>query len=198
MEDRTTRSLVWIATGIPLVMDAIYLGVIRLQGAFPPDRYTVGFVAGYVLLMSGMLACSTLPRATRVLSAGLRAGAATGLIVLGVLAAFSIGLPLLIAGVVAIVAAARTIAGSWWKTTSLFGAVSAVIAVAVLITGFEVTERMISCPAHGYMGGSGTGFITGPYHYECMNGRLDWRPGLCTHGGASVDANGNVIATSGC
>lgn len=197
MDGRTTRILVWIAIGVSLVMDPIYLGAISLQGAFPPDRYTVGFVAGYVLLMSAMLAGSTLPRPNRALRAGLRAGAAAGLIVLGVLAAFSVGLPLLLAGAVAMVAAARTV-GSRWKAPSLFGAASAAVAVAVLIAGFEVTERMISCPAHGYMGGSGTGFVTGPYHYECVNGRLDWRPGLCTHGGASFDAGGNVIATGGC
>lgn len=126
-----------------------------------------------------------------------RAGAAGGLLVLGVLALMSIGLPLVIAGVLAVVAAAMTGVEKPLKP-ALVSTAAALLAAVVLIAGFEVTQRMVVCPSHGYIAGSGAGFITGPFHYECVNGRLDWRPGLCTHGGAVIDANGNVVSTSGC
>jgi hypothetical protein len=197
MDGRTTRILVWVAIAPPLLMDALYLGLIRTQGG-PPESYTVPFVSGYLLVMVCLLVASIALRLERAPRAALRAAAAAGLIVLGVIAAFSIGLPILIAGVVALVAAVRTMAGPGWISPSLFGAASGLVAVAVLIAGFEVTERLIVCPAHGYMGGGGTGFITGPYHYQCVNGRLHWASGLCTSGGASIDANGNVVSTSGC
>jgi hypothetical protein len=177
MDGRTTRILVWIAFGVPLFMDAVYVGLIKGQGAMPPERYTIAFVSAYLLLMAGLLAASLTPNAPRVVRASLRSGAAAGMIVLGVLAAFSIGLPLLLVGLVAMVTAIRTITGPGWRKSSASSTVTAVLSVALLIAGFEVTERMIACPAHGNMSGSGTGFVSGQYHYDCVNGRLDWHSG---------------------
>ncbi len=74
--------------------------------------------------------------------------------------------------------------------SNLLGAASAVIAVAVLIAGFEVTERIIVCPANGSMAGGGTGFVTGPYYYDCVNGHLNFHSGSCSSG--AIDENGNV------
>ncbi len=49
------------------------------------------------------------------------------------------------------------------------------IAVTILVVGFEVTDRLIVCPEHGTMGGGGSGFVTGPYYYECAEGKLNFR-----------------------
>ncbi|TMB97151.1 MAG: hypothetical protein E6J40_08780 [Chloroflexi bacterium] len=72
------------------------------------------------------------------------------------------------------------------------------MAVAVLIAGFEVSARMIVCPQTGSGSGGGPGFVTGGYHYECVDGRLHMHSGFCNSGGSSVDAQGNVTTTSTC
>jgi hypothetical protein len=33
-----------------------------------------------------------------------------------------------------------------------------------------VAQRAIVCPEHGNSAGGGSGLITGPYQYECVNG----------------------------
>jgi hypothetical protein len=161
------------------------------------DRARTVFIAGYILLMAALKVAS--------LRAGLggrgrmilRAGAAGGLLVLGALALASIGLALVVASVLAFVSAGM-VAVEKGPGAVAFSGTAALLAVVVLIAGFEVTERIVFCPAHGYMGGGGTGFVTGPYHYECVNGQLKWGSGLCTHDGATIDANGNVVSTTGC
>jgi hypothetical protein len=54
-----------------------------------------------------------------------------------------------------------------------------VIALTVLVGGFDVTQRLIVCPSTGTMGGGGSGFLTGTYSYECVNGTLTWHSGGC-------------------
>ena len=107
----------------------------------------------------------------------LRAAAAGGLLVLGVIAIFSFGLPLVIAGAMASGATVRTLRGPFVNPGSLAAVAAAAIAVALLVAGFEVTERMIVCPSQGTASGSGQGFVSGPYHYECVNGRLSFHSG---------------------
>src|SRR2546428_12671733 len=98
-EARALRVMVWIAFAIVLGIDIAYLLLIRAQQPSPPDAFTVPFVAAFLVLMAGMLGPSLLNSAPIVrLRPALRAGAAAGLLVLGVLAAFSIGIPLLVAG----------------------------------------------------------------------------------------------------
>jgi hypothetical protein len=41
-----------------------------------------------------------------------------------------------------------------------------------------------------------TGYLGGPYHYVCVDGKLTIRPGDCTHMGASMDPSGHVTADS--
>jgi len=68
-----------------------------------------------------------------------RAAAAAGLLVLGLLAAFSIGLPIVIAGILMLVALTRTrTAGRRWP-----GALGSAVAVAVLLAGFQLTEGLL-------------------------------------------------------
>ncbi|MHB8588191.1 MAG: hypothetical protein ACYDA0_04960 [Candidatus Dormibacteraceae bacterium] len=74
--------------------------------------------------------------------------------------------------------------------SSLSSVVAAVVVVVVLVAAFEASERMIVCPAHGVAGGGGTGLVTDPYHYDCVNGRLSFHSGSCSS--TSMDSSGNV------
>lgn len=155
------------------------------------------FIAAYILLMAALQVASLrmgLGGRGRMI---LRAGAAGGLLVLGALALASIGLALVVASLLTFVSAGM-VAVEKGPSAVVFSGAAALLAVVVLVAGFEVTERIVFCPTHGYMGGGGTGFITGPYHYECVNGQFKWRSGLCLRGGATIDANGNVVSATGC
>jgi hypothetical protein len=178
MEGRGARIMVAVALGIVLLEDVVYVALIRAQDELAPDAYTFPFVAGYLLAMAALLGLS-LVRAERIVAVrtSLRAGAAGGLLVLGIVAALSIGLPLVVAGMLATGAAVRTVRGPLLTRAGLAGVGAALLSVAVLVGGFEVTERLIVCPSTGSMTGGGSGFVTGPYHYECTDGRLDFHPG---------------------
>lgn len=175
MERQLVRVLVWIAAAIPLVMDAVYLSLIRLQGESSPDVLTVPFVFGYLLVMAALLASSLLVRMNPVMRGAFRAAAGAGLVVLGVLAAFSIGLPILVAGLIALAAFGLSL--ERWQVSLPVGVVAGFVAVALLIGGFELTQRYIVCPESGESSGSGTGFVTGPYSWHCVNGTLTWKSG---------------------
>lgn len=102
---------------------------------------------------------------------------AAGLLGLGALAIFSIGVALLLGGAlaaaatVAALAARPGLAGAGQVLAGVF------LALALLAGGMEATERWITCPPTGYLGGSGQGLFSGPYHYECVDGRLTMRNG---------------------
>ena len=124
--------LVAIATG--------YLGIIAIQGGPPPDNFlTVPFVAGYLALMALLLAASLSGASITSMRPALRTAPAAGLVVLGVLAIFSIGLPVLIAASLATAATVVT-----FLTQPALGAVLAAVAaglisVAALLAGLELT-----------------------------------------------------------
>jgi hypothetical protein len=197
MEGRASRMMVFAAFAIVLLTDALYLGLLMSQGDRPLDTaFTVPFVVGYLLLMAGLLGISLLRRPRTVAArTALRAGAAGGLLVLGVLAAMSIGLALILAGALATGAAVRSASRPHWKPSAFFGVAAATLAVVLLVAGFEITERMIICPSFGSMSGGGSGFITGPYYYDCVNGQLSFHSGQCSNG--SIDSNG-YVSHSGC
>lgn len=189
--------MTWSATGIVLLVDALYIAVIRSQGSEPPDAYTPPFVAAYLFVIACLLALSQVQRLGRTSRAGMRAAAAGGLCVLGIISLFSMGLPLVIAGALAAGATVRTLAPPRWNAPALIGVAAAFLSVAVLIGGFEVTERLIVCPELGTMTGSGAGFVTGGYHYECVNGVLSFHQGSCNGATTAVDSSGHV-SYSGC
>src|SRR5579864_9391142 len=135
--------------GRVLVTDGLFASIIRGQQERPPDVYTAPFVGLYLLLLAVVLALSLIQRFTRTLRTAVRAAAAGGLLVLGIVAAFSIGLPLILAGIMAAAATVRTLAPPHWTTASLLGVAAAFVSVAVLVAGFEVTERLIVCPHSG-------------------------------------------------
>ena len=190
VDTRAARLMTWVALILVLVTDAAYVLLIRRQGAIAPDAYTVPFVVAYLLLLAGLLLASLmgLPRAAWRMP--MRAGATGGLLILGVLAIFSIGLPLLIAGALATGATVRTLRGPQVTRASVSAIAAAVVAVVVLVTGFEITQRVIVCPATGSSGGGGNGFVTGPYYYDCVNGQLSYHSGSCSS--SSTDSSGHV------
>jgi hypothetical protein len=196
-ESRSVRLAVWTAFVIVVLTDFAYWLIIRIQESEPPNVFTVPFVAAYLGLTAAMLGLSLLDRPLAVsLRPAFRAGAAAGLLAMGVLALMSIGILLVVAAVIAAVAAARSASG-FHLTTLAAQAGAAIVAVTVLLAGFEVTDRLIVCPANGSMSGGGPGFVTAGYHYECVNGRLYMHSGFCNGGGAS-DSQGNLTTTNTC
>jgi hypothetical protein len=177
-DTRATRTLVLIAAVLVVLGDAGYVLIVATQGAYPPDAFTVPFLAAYWLVMAAMLGLSLLDRPRlALLRPALRAGAAAGLLITGVLGLFSIGLPMVIAGALATGAAVRTLAGRNRMRAVSIEIVAAVIAVVVVVAGLEITARLILCPAHGQSGGGGTGLVSGDYHWTCTEGQLTFASG---------------------
>ena len=190
VDSRAARLLTWVALILVLATDSAYGLLIRGQGGVSLDSYTVPFVAGYLLVLAALLIASLMPLPGPAWRMPLRAAAAGGLLVLGVLAIFSVGLPLVIAGALATGATVRTLRGPQVTRASLSAIAAAVLAVVVLVGGFEVTQRVIVCPATGSSGGGGSGFVTGPYYYDCVNGQLTYHSGSCSS--SAIDSSGNV------
>jgi hypothetical protein len=187
--------LAWIAFVIVLVTDFGYLLIIRAQQTDAPEPLTVPFVATFLGLMAALLGVSLMTSSLVIrIRPALRAGAASGLLVTGVLALMSIGIVLVVAGVLSAVAAVMSIAGRGLPALAA-EVVAAALVVVVLISGFEVTQRLIVCPATGSSGGGGPGFLTGGYHWACVNGQLHMHSGFCNGGTTTIDSNGNVTST---
>lgn len=197
---RAAAILVWVAIALVLADVIAYRVILAAQDGPPPDSAAVvPFVTGYMLLMAAMLLLSLIgnPRVV-MLRPALRAAAAAGLLLLGFFALMSIGLPIFAAGILAAIAAALSMAGRSSRIAILSGVAGAVIAVTVLVGGFEVTQRIIVCPRTGTMGGGSSGFVTGSYHYTCVNGKLTMFSGDCNGVTGGFDANGNPISANGC
>lgn len=160
-----------------LLLDALYLGLIRGQDAYQPQILTVPFVTGYLLLMVCMLGVSLLRRVNPDIRIALRGAAAAGQIVFGILAAFSIGAPIFIAGIAAAIAFGLSIDRARWWSSLAVGTASALVAVTLLLVGLDVSQRVIVCPPHGSGGGSGPGLLFGPYHYQCVDGNVTYQSG---------------------
>jgi hypothetical protein len=190
IDSRAARFMAWFALVFALATDAAYLLLKVGQSDTAMYVFTVAFVACYLVALAALLGASLMRRWSAGIRLSLRAGAAAGLLVLGILAISSIGLPLLIAGAMATGATVRTLRGPFVTPSSLSAVAAAVLAVVVLVVGFEVSERAIVCPANGSASGGGTGLVTGPYFYDCINGQLTFHSGSCTS--SSIDSSGNV------
>lgn len=165
------RVLIAVAVVAILGTDALYVSVIMGQGGpATPDVLTVPFVAGYQVLMAILLAVSLL--APRTFIPALRGAGSGGLVALGILGAFSIGVPLLMAACVAIAATVLAIRGRP-RALSIASAVgAAVVSVAVLTTGIEFAWHYLVCPPAVQMEGTTAGLFGDSIHYECIDGRL--------------------------
>ena len=105
--------------------------LIRAQpGSRPGIVGVVPFVAGYMFVMAVLLWLSIVDRpALASMRPAMRAAAAAGLLVLGVIAAFSIGLPIIVAGILAAITAALALAGPHMARGVLTEIVAAMVAV---------------------------------------------------------------------
>lgn len=167
------RLVVWlsaVAFAIVTAVDIFYVALVKAQG---PARqpYISRFVAAYMAVVAAMIVISLLPRPEIVrIRVAMRAAAAGGLFTLGFVAAFTIGPPLVLAGFLVFLVLTRTARETRSRPARLSGLVAAALAVVVLLAGLEVTQRLVDCPAQGSVAGGGSGLLTGPYQYECVNG----------------------------
>ena len=170
----------WAGVGAAIIAaadDAYYLGVVNTQGGSNPQFLRVPFVAAYIALMAICAALSTRASAARWRPLLLGVSAA-GLLLLGYFGIFSIGLPLLVAGVLAslgfinALGQARLPGETSGKATASMAAGGAALAVVVLLAGISLTELTLRCPANGIESGSGSVLLGGPYQYSCDNGKL--------------------------
>ena len=167
-----------VAAIIAATVDVLYIGIVNTQGASDPEFLRVPFVAAFIALMAICAALSA--RASVAQFRPLLLGfSAAGLLLLGFFAIFSIGLPLLVAGLVALGGLINSLGrvrladqASAKAAGGGMAAGGAVIAVVILLGGFSLAELAISCPAHGTMSGGGLGVLGGSYSYSCNNGSL--------------------------
>src|SRR5437867_9915243 len=97
------RWLAGVAAIIAAVVDVLYYGFVGHQGGHDPLGWRVAFVATFIALLAVAAALSARASATAWRPA-LLALSAIGLLAMGFIGIFSIGLPLLIAGALACVA----------------------------------------------------------------------------------------------
>ena len=163
---------------IAATVDVLYIGIVSTQRASDPEFLRVPFVAAFIALMAICAALSARASAGqfRPLLLGF---SAAGLLLLGYFAIFSIGLPLLVAGLVALGSLINSLGRVWSADQASAKAAAggmaaggAVIAVVILLGGFSLAEQAISCPAHGTMNGGGLGVLGGSYSYSCHDGNL--------------------------
>ncbi len=165
------RVLVAVAVVITFAVVALYVSVIRGQsGPATPDVLTVPFLAAYQVLMALLLLASLLvPPAVRP---ALRAAAAAGLLVLGWLGAMSIGIPLLLAAGLAMGSTVLAIDARPGRRILISVAFAAVVAIALLVAGFEFSWHYLVCPPTGESGGTTASFLGHASSYDCNNGVL--------------------------
>ena len=164
------RVLVGVAVIALAAIVALYLAIVRSQGGAPIDTpWVVPFVAGYLVLMALLLALSLLvPQGVRPV---LRGAASAGLLVLGVLAAFSIGVAVLIAAALAMAATFLDLSAKPGARSVASAVAGALVAVVSLLVGFQISWTHIECPPSGESGGTTAGFIH-ENSYQCSDGRL--------------------------
>lgn len=79
---------------------------------------------------------------------------------------------MIVAGGLAFAALVISVRASRQPAGILKAVAGALLTVAIFVGGFEATVRAIACPATGIEEGSGSGIVSGPYHYTCVNGKL--------------------------
>jgi hypothetical protein len=181
MERPVVRVTSLVAFAIVLTTDILYVTLIiaQNQGSPTDTPYIPRFVASYLAVMAALIVLALVPRPEiEPLRFPMRAAAAAGLLGLGILAAMSIGLPLVAAGILVGVALGRTqLASGGSRMRRLAGVAAAVLSLAVGVVGLDVAGRAIVCPAVGTSSGGGAHLLGGSYQYECNNGELHWSSG---------------------
>jgi hypothetical protein len=170
----------WAGVGaaiIAAVDNALYLGIVGTQGGSNPQFLRVPFVAAFLAVMAICAALSSRASARRLRPLLLSVSAA-GLILLGYFAMFSIGLPLVVAGVLASLGLinslgqARASGQTSGRAAVGMAAGGALLAGVALLAGISLTELAFRCPANGIESGSGSSLLGGSYQYSCDKGKL--------------------------
>jgi hypothetical protein len=128
-----------VAVVVVLAIEILYVSLIAAQGGSKPALVPY-FVSGYLILMAVLVALALIPSPlTEGLRVPLRAAAAGGLLVMGMLWAFSVGIVIVGAGLLVGFALSRTKSrpAQWW-----IGAAASLASVAVLLAGFQLTEGL--------------------------------------------------------
>jgi len=166
------RRLGLIVAGVVATVDVLYVWYIGfVQSGTSDQPWRVPFVASYLGALAFCAVLSaTLPEGSwRIAFAGASAGR---LLVLGFLALFSIGLPLVVMGLVTAAGLIRMINSATRRDLAARASIAgALTAVLVMLAGFGIAERIIACPPGAVSGGGGGGLLSGPYSYTCQNGR---------------------------
>src|SRR5216117_653407 len=146
-EGRLVRVMSLVAFAIVLTTIVTYVGLINAQRA-SDQPYISRFVAGYMALMAALLVIALVPRPEIVpIRVAIRAAVASGLFLLGFLFSFPVGLAFVAAGFLVFFALRRTAReATRSRPARLSGLVAAALAVAVLLVGLEVAQRVIVCP----------------------------------------------------
>jgi len=166
------RVVLIVAAALVALTDVLYIVIINAQGQ-TLQPYIPRFVGAYLAVSAAALVASVVPRPEIVrIRVALRAAAAAGLLALGFLAAFSIGAPLVIAGLLTTFALTRTARDARSRPARLSGIVAAALSVALLLGGLELSQRAIVCPAGSNQAGGGSSLILGSYQYQCVHGVL--------------------------
>jgi hypothetical protein len=173
-EGRAIRVLVAVPVVLVTAIAAGYLAIIESQdGPREPTVLVAPFIAGFLGLMAFLLLLSLLgARPIVTLRPALRAASGAGLLVLGGLAIFSIGLPILFTAAPAIAALVITISQRPAGGAVLSAAAAAVVTVALLFAGLEFTWHYLVCPPAGLGAGTTPGIFVRGYSYECSYGHL--------------------------
>jgi hypothetical protein len=173
-EGRAIRVLVAVPVVLLAAIVAGYIALTQSQGGAPQvDVLTVPFVAGYLVLMALLLMISLLDVGPVVrLRPVLRGAPAGGLLILGLMAIFSIGLPILFTAALAVASTIMTVTRQS-TGRAVFAAVAAGVgAVVFLLAGLEFTWHYLVCPPTGLGAGTTAGIFVGGYSYECNYGHL--------------------------
>jgi hypothetical protein len=172
---RAARVLTALAVVVVAGVDALYIGLIRGQGGGDSTTpLVVPFVAGYLALMAGLLLASLLAPPSFV--PALRGGAAGGLLVMGGLAAFSIGVAVILAALLAIGATVMAALSRPGAVSVVSAGAAALVAVALLVAGFQFAWSYLVCPAGGEGSGTVPSLMGAGGSYECNDGVLTRRP----------------------
>jgi hypothetical protein len=165
------QTLGLLAALCAVIVDALYVVAIIRQGNVD-EPWRVVFVASFIALLALSAGLGgALPEMWW--ASALLAFAAIGLVALGALALFSIGIGLLLAGGIALVALVQALARGRSRRARVAALIAAGLPVLLLVGGFYVVGRLPpGCPSdashlEGSMSDGGT-----TTHYVCENGRL--------------------------
>lgn len=169
------RWLALTAAIIAGVVDVVLLGDVGGQpGPSTGEVLRVPFVAGTIGLaaIAAALAARQSAGAIRPVVLSLSTGS---LLSIGFFGIFSIGYPLLLAGLLALAALGITTLQARTWGASLLAIAGVVAAIVIVVAGFEIAPRVVVCPPTGVESSSGQGLLGDTHSWSCDNGKLTTR-----------------------